>query len=336
MEKQGIWKRKGIMTDQYGRNIDYMRLSITDRCNLRCCYCMPEETGMTAPDRILTEDEILRICECAVALGIRRFKITGGEPLVRKDALELIRRLKTLPGVEKVTLTTNGVLLREVLPELKQMGIDGINVSFDTLSEERYLRIAGRPGLSEAVRALREGISLGIPMKVNCVILKGINDDEITDLAGLAREMPVDVRFIEMMPMGWGKAFEGMPAGEVRQVLRSRYPELEPTEEIRGNGPAVYGRIPGFQGYVGFIDAIHGKFCSRCNRVRLTSEGFLKLCLYYRSGVDLRGPLRAGARKEELIRLMAEAISQKPREHQFNHQQPEGAAEEKGMSQIGG
>ena len=279
------------MIDLYGRTIDYLRVSITDRCNLRCRYCLPggEETVAADQERCLNLEEVLRVCQAAERIGIRKFKITGGEPLVRQDCLELIRRLKELPETEAVTLTTNGVLLKRALPELKRLSIDGINVSLDTLKPERFSGIAGlctdgRETWKQVFEAVKEGAALGIPMKINCVPIRGLNEDEILDFVALTRELPVDVRFIELMPIGAGKAFRGMSRLELLEVIRNAWPEFQKTEEKRGNGPAVYGRIPGSQGCVGFIEAIHGKFCGSCNRLRLTSEGFLKPCLYYKKG----------------------------------------------------
>lgn len=322
------------MLDQYGRDIRYMRISITDRCNLRCRYCMPQEEQHE--ETLLDAEEILRLCACAVSLGITRFKITGGEPLVRADCPELIRRLKEIPGVEQVTLTTNGLCLSQALPSLARAKIDGINVSLDTLRPERFREITGRDGWQRVWDGIQEGVRLGIPMKVNCVLLGGINEDEILNFVRLARKEPLDVRFIEMMPIGPGKGWAGVGSERVFETVRREYPDFAPVSETRGNGPAVYGRIPGFLGCIGWIDAVHGKFCQTCNRVRLTGDGFLKPCLYYASGTDLRALLRRGASDEELAGAMEQAVRHKPREHHFGEKSRDGEAEERNMSQIGG
>ncbi|MBD9013071.1 MAG: GTP 3',8-cyclase MoaA [Lachnospiraceae bacterium] len=331
------------MIDLYGRTIDYLRVSITDRCNLRCRYCLPggEETVAADQERYLNLEEVLRVCQAAERIGIRKFKITGGEPLVRQDCLELIRRLKELPETEAVTLTTNGVLLKRALPELKRLSIDGINVSLDTLKPERFSGIAGlctdgRETWKQVFEAVKEGAALGIPMKINCVPIRGLNEDEILDFVALTRELPVDVRFIELMPIGAGKAFRGMSRLELLEVIRNAWPEFQKTEEKRGNGPAVYGRIPGSQGCVGFIEAIHGKFCGSCNRLRLTSEGFLKPCLYYKKGVELKTLLRKEAGNEKLEEALRQAVLQKPESHHFQEKDPKHQAEERFMARIGG
>lgn len=331
------------MIDLYGRNINYLRVSITDRCNLHCRYCLPPglEAAEKDRERYLTKEEILRVCRAAETIGIHKFKITGGEPLVRPEALEIIRELKALPGTEAVTLTTNGLLLKKALPELQKLSIDGINVSLDTLKPERFSWITGlnrdgRELWSGVLETLKEGTFMGIPMKINCVPIRGFNEDEILDFVELTRELPVDVRFIELMPIGEGKAFQGRDKEELLAVIRKVYPDFKETAEKRGNGPAVYGKVPGFAGYVGFIEALHGKFCSSCNRLRLTSEGFLKPCLYYRRGVDLKALLRGGAGEKELEEALCQAILQKPEAHHFQERDPEREAEETFMARIGG
>ena len=210
------------MIDLYGRNIDYLRVSITDRCNLHCRYCLPPglEAAEKDRERYLTKEEILRVCRAAETIGIHKFKLTGGEPLMRPEALEIIRELKALPGTEAVTLTTNGLLLKKALPELQKLSIDGINVSLDTLKPERFSWITGlnrdgRELWSGVLETLKEGAFMGIPMKINCVPIRGFNEDEILDFVELTRELPVDVRFIELMPIGEGKAFQGRDKEEL-------------------------------------------------------------------------------------------------------------------------
>lgn len=324
------------MKDQLGREINYMRVSITERCNLRCRYCIPQDVNDLEYEWILTYEEILKLCACAVKLGIRRFKITGGEPLVRKGCIDFMTKLKNLPGVEQVTITTNGTLLGKYLPALKELGIDGINVSLDTLDKEQFREITGSCGLEKVLSAIEEGVRMGIRMKVNCVPLKDWNEKELLSLAELAKNMPVDVRFIELMPIGYGREYAGLSAAEVEEIIRKKYPDSVPIEEKRGNGPARYLRIPGFLGCVGFIDAIHEKFCSTCNRVRLTSTGTMKTCLFYKNGIDFRAALRQGADEKQLLSMMEKTIWGKFEEHHFFDKEWQTEEEIKKMSQIGG
>ncbi|MDD3186174.1 MAG: GTP 3',8-cyclase MoaA [Anaerostipes sp.] len=313
-----------------------MRISITDRCNLRCQYCTPEDLPSIGHAEILRFEEILDIARYAVSLGITKFKITGGEPLVRKGYLFFLERLKTLPGVEQVTLTTNGVLLEDALPDLVRIGIDGVNISLDTQNPETFSRITRRDDFHKVWSAFLACQASGIRTKINTVLLKGINDMEFADLCLLAKNYCCDVRFIEIMPIGYGKGFQGYDRSMLLPLLRDLHPSLEESTTFHGNGPATYVSIPDFQGSIGFIDAIHGKFCSQCNRIRLTSDGMLKLCLYYKNSLDLKTLIRNQASESEVIQAMKDAIFHKPQEHQFHHNATEGIEELKKMSQIGG
>ena len=324
------------MIDSHGRSIDYLRISITDRCNLRCTYCTPEEIVSLGHDKILRFEEILQICKQAVALGIKKFKVTGGEPLVRKGCVSFLRSLKNIPGVEQVTITTNGVLLKDLLPELEEIGIDGINISLDTLNPTTYETVTRRAEFSKVWDSILAAQASNIHTKINCVLLKGVNDHEFFDLIELAKDYNLDVRFIEIMPIGYGKGLEGYSRNDLTALLSKKYPDYEAEHKILGNGPASYITIPGFKGSIGFIDAIHGKFCDKCNRIRLTSDGILKLCLYYENGIDLKKMLRDGASEEELLEAMEKMIYKKPLEHQFHLMAKEGSEELKKMSQIGG
>ena len=323
------------MLDQYGRKIDYLRLSITDRCNLRCCYCMPEGVVCESHDDILRYEEILRICRAALSLGITRFKITGGEPLVRRGCSDLIAELKALPGTEQVTLTTNGLLLRQKLDALCAAGLDAVNISLDTLDTEKFRAITGCPDFSaEEFRALLSNCcTRGLRTKLNVVLLEQ-NRDEAAELAALAAEFPVDVRFIELMPIGFGGGMTRVSPDEVLGALQARWPDLQPTGEKRGNGPAHYYASAELQGRIGFIDAVSHAFCASCNRVRLTSTGQLKPCLSFDSTTDLRALLRAGCSDEELKNALEQAIYRKPRAHSFERR--EEMTERRPMSQIGG
>ena len=322
------------MFDNQKRKIDYLRVSVTDKCNLRCVYCMPPEgVSPMCHEDVLSYEEIGRICRLAGDLGIRKYKSTGGEPLVRRDCDRLIAMLKALPQPQSVTVTTNGQLLAGQLPKLLAAGTDGINISLDTLDPGLYARITRGGSLEQVMEGLKAAADSGIRTKINCVSLRGLNDTELIKMAGLARRFPVDVRFIELMPLGNGTDYEGMRGEEVLEALKTAYGEEQPVEGVRGNGPTVYCRFPDFRGNIGFIDAISHRFCDRCNRVRLTCDGMLKPCLSYEGGYDLRALLRNCADDEKIRGIMEEAIAQKPKAHCF---QDEGGKETRSMAQIGG
>lgn len=324
------------MKDRYGREIDYLRISITDRCNLRCIYCMPEEgICQTTHDAILTYDEIQRICHCMATLGIKKIKLTGGEPLTRKNSSVLVKMVKEVPGIEKVTLTTNGILLGEQMENLADAGLDNINISLDALNEQKFKKITRREGLSKVLKSIREALRYPeIGLKINCVPL--LEDSQnLVEIAGIAKDYPIHVRFIEMMPIGYGKGFRFRSEDEICSVLEAVYGKMQPITERYGNGPSHYYRIEGFQGKIGFISAMTHKFCSQCNRVRLTSEGYLKACLQYQTGTDLRAMMRSGCTDEELTEMIRKVIWEKPAEHHFTTQAVS-EDEKKLMSQIGG
>ena len=323
------------MIDRSGRNIDYLRISITDRCNLRCRYCMPESgVEPLAHDDILRLEEVLSLCESFTALGICKFKITGGEPLVRWNAVSFIKKLKAMPGVEQVTITTNGLELAQALPDFQQCHLDGINLSLDTLDAETFRQLTRRDGLDKALQALDLAAASNIPLKINCVPIQGVNDQELPHIAELAREKVQAVRFIELMPIGLAAQYQGIPADRIREQLAAVFGPLREDNGKIGNGPAHYYAIEGFKGKIGFIDALSHCFCQQCNRLRLTADGTLKLCLAHDNGVDLKTPLRAGASKEELQTIISEAVLNKPAHHAFSEHPEE--TEGKGMYRIGG
>lgn len=322
------------MIDQQGRLIDYLRISITDRCNLRCQYCMPGGVIPLAHQEILTYEEILRLCRSALDLGITKFKITGGEPLVRLGALDFMAALKGMPGVEAVTLTTNGVLLSSALPRLKAMGIDGINISLDAADATHYDALTGVTGRYDTVvGAIETCVRLGIPTKINCVLLAD-NAQEILGVAAFSKQLPVTVRFIEVMPIGLGGALKGPTAEEALAILRGAYGDLTPSDLHLGNGPAHYYKSSALKGHIGIIDAVSHRFCSQCNRVRLTSTGVLKPCLCYDMGTDLRALLRGGADDDTLKNRIKETISNKPEAHCFDD--ASAITEHRTMNAIGG
>ncbi len=322
------------MQDSLSRTIDYMRVSITDRCNLRCQYCMPNDLPWVEHSAILRYEEFLEICGATADLGIRTIKVTGGEPLARKGSVDFLARLKELPGIERVTLTTNGLLLEPHVAALAGMGLDGVNISLDTLRREVYQRLTGSDGLAKVLATLEKTVASGLKVKINCVPILGVNDGEVADIAALAAEIPVDVRFIELMPTASSQAFTGLSGEEVLFRLLEKYPDLSPTSERRGYGPARYYASEGLLGRIGLIAAVSNHFCGECNRIRLTSQGFLKLCLYHEQGVDLRRLLRQGAGREELAAAIEEAILQKPQSHHFGQEDEKHGI--KNMSRIGG
>lgn len=325
------------MVDQYGRKIDYIRISVTDRCNLRCTYCMPEEGVEQIPHQdILRYDEIVRLCRICAGKGISKVKITGGEPLVRKGIWNLIREIHDLEGIEQVTVTTNGVLLKEQIHHLVEAGISAVNVSLDTLDPGMYEQITRRNELKKALDGIEEALKYPqIQVKINCVPLAGVNDNQWIPLAAMAKDRPLDVRFIEMMPIGLGRQYHGRLQDEIRKNLESAYGTSENLNGTFGNGPSTYIHFDGFEGKIGFISAISHKFCQECNRIRLTAEGFLKVCLQYSEGTDLREPLRNGRSDEEIGRLIEQIIYRKPGSHHFEEAQGDGF-EQRQMSRIGG
>ncbi|MEG0355992.1 MAG: GTP 3',8-cyclase MoaA [Lachnospiraceae bacterium] len=325
------------MLDQYGRNIDYIRISVTDRCNLRCTYCMPAEGVQQVPHTdILSYDEIIKICRVCVSQGITKVKLTGGEPLVRKGTEELLSKLKAIDGMEQVTLTTNGVLLKEQMKGLAQAGLDGVNISLDTLDEEMFEKITRRNNLSKVLEGIEEALRYPkVRVKINCVPLAGVNENQWIALAHLAQERKIDVRFIEMMPIGLGKQYQGGTQEDICKVLEQVYGPGRPIYGNYGNGPSSYMTFPGFCGKIGFISALSHKFCGECNRIRLTAEGFLKPCLQYGTGVDLRTLMRNGATEEEIQDVIKETVHGKPRSHHFETAEEE-TDEQRQMSGIGG
>ena len=306
------------MFDRYQREIHYLRLSVTDLCNLRCRYCMPDGVEKLEREAVLTYEEFLRLAALFAQCGIDTVRVTGGEPLVRKNVAQLVAGLKATPGIRRVTLTTNAVLLAEQLSALLDAGLDSVNISLDTLRPEVFRQITARDDFAAVQAGLQAALESGIPVKLNCVPQAGVNEGELEDLAALAENCPLQVRFIEMMPIGYGAAMPCVSGPELRARFANRWPELHPVEGTTfGNGPAVYYTVPGWKGSIGFIAAVHGKFCASCNRVRLTSQGFLRPCLASETGCDLRALLRGGADDARLRTAIRETIWSKPREHHF-------------------
>ena len=310
---------------------------MTDLCNLRCRYCMPDGVEKLEREAVLTYEEFLRLAALFARCGIDTVRVTGGEPLVRKNVAQLVAGLKETPGIRRVTLTTNAVLLAEQLPALLDAGLDSVNISLDTLRPEVFRQITARDDFAAVQAGLQAALESGLPVKLNCVPQAGVNEGELEQLAALAKDNAMQVRFIEMMPIGYGAAMPCISGPELRARFARRWPELAPLsaaqEHALGDGPAVYYTVPGWQGSIGFIAAVHGKFCASCNRVRLTSQGFLRPCLASETGCDLRALLRSGADDTQLLAAIRETIWAKPREHHFNDSSMPAT---RGMYRIGG
>ena len=323
------------MRDGLGRLIQYLRISITDRCNLRCVYCMPA-AGVPALKHaeILRYEEIVRLAGILAPLGVKHLRLTGGEPMTRRGCLDLVRALRGVPGVESVAMTSNGILLDGQIAAAAEAGLTALNLSLDTLNPDTYRSLTRGGELGTVLRTLSQAVEAGIRTKLNAIPLRGVNGEELPALAALARDQPVCVRFIELMPMGCARDLAPIPAAEVRERLEAAFGPLRPDGASHGHGPAVYVRPEGFQGSLGFISALSHTFCARCNRVRLTADGSLKLCLNHTKGLDLRALLRAGASDGELEAAICAAVAEKPAGHNFREAPAD--REARRMNEIGG
>ncbi len=307
------------MLDNNHRVINYLRLSVTDRCNLRCIYCMPEKGIRFMPhSEILTYEEMLHIVRLSIQKGIRKVRLTGGEPLVRKGFISFLERLSKIEGLEEITLTTNGVLLKSFAADIKNCGISRINVSLDSLRPERFFRITGRDFFERVWEGLEEAEHVGFnPIKINVVAIKGVNDDEILDFAALTVEKPYHVRFIEIMPIGdkniWTTE-KFISAKEIHNRIQT-LGILQPIGHNTLDGPAERYALEGAKGEVGFIGALSNHFCDNCNRLRLTADGHLKGCLFSDQETDIKTPLRDGKGDSHLLNLIMDTILNKPKDH---------------------
>lgn len=309
------------LTDTFGRFHSYLRISLTERCNLRCTYCMPAEgVQLTAKDRLLTSAEVVRLANLFVAEGVRKIRLTGGEPTVRKDLTEIVAQLKDTcgpRGLESVGITTNGLMLTRQLVGLQRAGLDALNVSLDTLRAVRYEQITRRKGWDRVMAGIDLAIQLGYRPKVNCVLMKGFNDDEICDFVELTRDRDVDVRFIEYMPFT-GNRWDTDKMVSYRTMLdtiRARYPAFEPLPNGPNDTSKAY-RVPGYRGQMGFITSMTEHFCGSCNRLRITADGNLKVCLFGNTEVSLRDALRApGCSEDDLRCLISAAVKRKKKQH---------------------
>jgi cyclic pyranopterin phosphate synthase len=327
--------------DAYNRPISYLRISVTDRCNLRCVYCMPSQGVVKRSHaEILRYEEIETVVRAAAALGITKVRLTGGEPLVRPGIVDLVRILARVEGIDDLAMTTNAVLLNDYAKELAQAGLQRINISLDTLRPERFGRITRCGRLEDVLVGMEAARQAGLePIKINTVVIRGMNDDEVVDFARQTVEPGWHVRFIELMPIGNSMTVEDdwrervVTAREIQKQVEAALGPLEPAKVLPGGGPARYYRLPQAKGTLGFITPISEHFCHRCNRLRLTADGHLRPCLLSEYEIDLRAPLREGADVERIKTLILQAIERKPMQHHLDEcQVPTGRV----MSEIGG
>ncbi|MGL4370657.1 MAG: GTP 3',8-cyclase MoaA, partial [Spirochaetota bacterium] len=316
------------------RQISYLRVSVTDRCDLRCVYCMPEQGIELAPhDEILSYEEIVRIVSLTARLGVRKVRLTGGEPLVRRNLSSLVERIKSIEGIERICLTTNGLLLSEQLPELIAAGLDSVNISLDAIDPAVFAAITRRSGVEKVLTSIDDAYESGLSVKINCVPTE-LNRSQIIPMAErFLNDARIPLRFIELMPLGAGKRMEGLSAETVKAMLTERFGVMRLLEKERLAGPCYYYTFDGLAGRIGFISAVSQCFCESCNRVRLTSTGFLKTCLQFDRGAALK-PLLAES-DGVIMSAMEDAIWDKPERHCFLERTGENL-EQRSMAQIGG
>lgn len=324
------------LTDSHGRTINYLRLSVTDRCNFRCRYCMPVEgVQRHRQDDILSYEDLIRVAEAAISIGVEKIRITGGEPLVRKGIVPFISSLASLPGLRHLALTTNGYLLDTLAGDLKKTGLQRLNISLDSLDSRVFAEITRGGSLERVMAGIGAAALAGFPIKLNVVAMRGINDQELFDFAELTHDHPYTVRFIEYMPNAGGEGWRDhlLPGAEILERLSSRY-QLEPLDRGPYSGPSRDFRIVGAHGSLGIITPISGHFCGQCNRIRVTSTGFAKSCLFSDAGVDLKSALRDGSIKDIAAALLT-VVNDKPQNHHLSGVKPEGYSPF-AMSGVGG
>jgi len=309
-----------FLTDTHGRQHDYLRISLTERCNLRCTYCMPEEGVELSPkSSILTTEEIIQIARIFINEGVKKIRLTGGEPLVRRDIVDIIRELKSTPGLETVAMTTNGVTLGRRLPELVSAGLDALNISLDTLVPQKFEFVSRRPKKTheKVMASIEAALELGYaPVKVNCVVMKGLNEDEIVDFVNLTQHKALDIRFIEYMPFDGNKWNDKkmVPYQTMVDIIKNTHPHFTRIADAPNDTSKGF-KVPGFKGQVGFITSMSENFCGSCNRLRLTADGNLKVCLFGNTELSLRDAIRSGANPEELTDLIGAAVKRKKARH---------------------
>lgn len=327
------------LVDRFGRLHKSLRISVTDRCNIRCFYCMPDENVRFRPrDEILTFEEITRFTRVAARLGVRKLRLTGGEPLVRSGLETLVRLLKAIPGIEEIAVTTNAILLREQARELRDAGLDRVNISLDTLSEETFRQISRREGLDKVLDGIRAAQEVGFErIRLNCVAIRGITEHEAADLVAYARERGLEMRFIEFMPLdaeqNW-KSDQVISGDELRRIITAAHGPLEPQPRPDPAQPATDYHLTQGGGVVGFINPVSEPFCEACDRLRITAEGKVRNCLFSTEEWDARALLRGGATDDELVALLHDCIAAKKPGHGIDS--PEFLRPERAMYQIGG
>lgn len=319
------------MKDSLGREIDYLRISLTESCNLRCIYCMPEGVAPKVCGETLTKENIFDIVEVAVELNIKKIRLTGGEPLLRQDIVEIVQGIKDR-GIEKIYITTNGILLSEKIEKLKKAGLKGVNISLDTLDREQFNYITRGGDLERVLQGVEKALNLNLEVKINSVIMKDINENAIEELVKLTLNSQLDVRFIELMPIGQGKKFTGISNNDIYNRLEKTFEFDRNYKEIKG--VSTYYKLKGSEGNIGFISPINSCFCETCNKIRLTSDGVIKRCLNSKGNTNIKEYLDKNVEKEEIKKILEQEIFKKPERHLFGKDNKD--EELKNMNAIGG
>ncbi|MGL4977040.1 MAG: GTP 3',8-cyclase MoaA [Cetobacterium sp.] len=329
------------MFDKSKRQINYLRFSITDSCNLKCQYCLPEKSARFCKETtLLSSDKIQKIIEAFSLIGIKKVRITGGEPLVRKDFSTILKSLNSIQNIDQIAITTNGFRLLENLEQFQKDGLTRINISLDSLNPEKYNKITRGGDFYSVFESIKKAGKMNFErVHLNVVIMKDVNDEEILDFVELTRDLNIGIRFIELMPIGEGKNFTSVKNSDILEWIKEKYTLIE-SKNLNTDGPANYYKVPGFAGEIGFISPLSNRFCDKCNRVRVTSNGFLKLCLHYNQGIDLVQYLDDNISVKELSEIIEEAIyNDKPKEHKMDcikNMSDIENIETKGMNEIGG
>lgn len=305
-----------MLKDKFGRAINYLRLAVVDRCNLRCTYCMPENgLSWIKQQELMTDEEMIRICSVFTELGINKIRITGGEPFVRKNCISLIEHLSQLQGLDDISITTNGLLTQQYIPQLKASGIKSVNLSLDTLDPERFFSITRRRSFDKVMKTLDSLLKHKITVKINTVVMEDQNIEDIIPLVLLTKKLPVDVRFIEEMPFNGTDAAVSLKWNykQIYEHIKAYFPDIIKTEDPKSSTSYNY-KIPGFAGSIGIIAAYTRSFCGDCNRIRITPTGELRTCLYEEKGINLKEALRSGKTDQELKEIIINSIQHKPKD----------------------
>lgn len=332
-------KKKDMLTDNFGRHHNYLRISLTERCNLRCQYCMPEEgVDLTPTSELLTTPEIIKLSNFFIDEGVDKIRLTGGEPTVRKDLVEIVTALGSNPKLKTLAMTSNGLVLHRKLPELKDLGLNLVNISLDTLIPAKFEQATRRKGFDHVLKTIHRAIELGFdPVKINCVVMRGFNENELIDFVAWTKSSPVEIRFIEYMPFD-GNTWDNnifVSYQEMLKIIRKKYP-LEKVEESSPNNTSKTYGVEGWRGRVGFITSMSQNFCSSCNRLRLMADGSLKVCLFGNTEISLRDLMRQGATDEELKVQIRAAVQRKKASHSGMEQLDHDKSLNRPMIKIGG